>query len=59
MNFDVPEFLCEGVARFLNRLMIALLPSGLRAWGEAVIAEQHHIASAWKRVGCRRNRHEC
>ena len=50
MNFDVPEFLCEGVARFLNRLMIALLPSGLRAWGEAVIAEQHHIASAWNRL---------
>ena len=50
MRLDVREFLCEGMARRLNRLMRALLPTNRRAWGDAVIAERHHIASAWERL---------
>ena len=50
MKLDVREFLCEGMARRMNRLMLALLPTNRRAWGDAVIAEQHHIASAWNRL---------
>ena len=49
MRLDGHEFLLEGMARCLNRFMLALLPANRRAWGDAIVAEQHHIPNAWKR----------
>ena len=49
MRLGLHEFLVDGIARWLNRLMLALLPANRRAWGDAIVAEQQHIPSAWKR----------
>ena len=44
------EFLANAVARCLNHLMLALLPSDRRAWGKALVAEQHEITNARERL---------
>jgi hypothetical protein len=49
MRLDVQEALLEGMVRCLNRSMLALLPPHRRAWGDAIVAEQHYISSRWKR----------
>jgi hypothetical protein len=50
MKFEVQEFLANAVAKHLNRLMLALLPSDRRAWGNALIAEQNEITNARERL---------
>lgn len=50
MRLNVQEFLADAVARCLNRRMLALLPAHRRAWGHALIAEQHEIASRRERL---------
>jgi len=49
MRLNVYEFLVEGMTRCLNRLMLALLPTNRRAWGDAIIAEQHHMTNVRER----------
>lgn len=44
------EFLANSVARCLNRFMLALLPVDRRAWGHALVAEQHEIANGRERL---------
>jgi hypothetical protein len=50
MRHDIQEFLADGVARCLNRCMLAVLPAHRRAWGHALVAEQHEIASRRERL---------
>ncbi len=50
MRRDVQEFLANAVARCLNRCMLALLPSDRRAWGHALVAEQHEITNGRERL---------
>jgi len=50
MRLNVQEFLANAVARCLNHLMLALLPSDRRAWGKALVAEQHEITNARERL---------
>jgi hypothetical protein len=50
MRLDVQEFLANGIARCLNRLMLALLPADRRAWGDALVAEQHEITNRRERL---------
>jgi hypothetical protein len=50
MRLDLQEFLANAVARWLNRVMLALLPSDRRAWGNALVAEQHEITDVRARL---------
>ncbi len=50
MRLDVQEFLANAVARCLNRFMLALLPADRRAWGHALVAEQHEITNRRERL---------
>jgi hypothetical protein len=50
MRLDVQEVLANAVARCLNRLMLALLPTARRAWGRALVAEQHQITNGPERL---------
>jgi hypothetical protein len=50
MTLDLQEFLADTMARCLNRLMLVLLPADRRAWGRAIVAEQHEIANGRERL---------
>lgn len=50
MRLNVQEFLVDAIARCLNRCMLAVLPPQRRAWGHALIAEQHQIANRRERL---------
>src|SRR5215467_3462478 len=48
MRRNVYDFLVENVARRLNRLMLALLPTNRREWGDAIVAEQQCMSNGWE-----------
>lgn len=50
MTLDLQEFLADTMARCLNRLMLVLLPADRRAWGRAIVAEQHEITNGRERL---------
>ena len=50
MRHDPQESFADAAAKCLNRLMLALLPDSRKAWGHALIAEQHAIAKGRERL---------
>jgi len=50
MRLEVQEFLDHALVRFLNWLMLTLLPSDRCDWGIALVAEQQQITDAHKRL---------
>jgi hypothetical protein len=50
MRPDMQDVLANTVARCLNHLMLILLPTARRAWGRALVAEQHDITKGRERL---------
>lgn len=50
MRANYQELLADAFERWVNRCMLALLPAHRRAWGHALIAEQHEMASRRERL---------
>jgi hypothetical protein len=50
MRLDVQELFANTAAKCLNRFMLALLPADRRAWGHALVAEQHEITNRRERL---------